>query len=340
MRGKNAFKFWSVIIATALLVVFALTGLNIGKNSSSQIIKGFKDVRTGIDITGGVTALLQPADGEVIIPDDLKKNLDSIKASIEVRLDGQGILDKNIFPDYTNGRIIVEIPWKQGDATKDANKLIEDSIVVAKLYFQEVKPASAVLPIETTAPTTKPGAKNTPKPTTKPKTSPAPTPTVYTIKSEGGSYQKVNNKILLEGDDISTASSVFSTSEGWHVQLEFSPKGQQKFFSATTEVSKNKTLLGIFMDETLISAPTVEAPINGTSAIIKGKFTAEETTSLADKIRSGKLPFKLKVAQIEEINASQGQQAYTITIYALLLALILIMIFMLVYYRLPGLFAG
>ncbi|MEI6132217.1 MAG: protein translocase subunit SecD [Bacillota bacterium] len=350
MRGKNAFKFWSVIIATAILVVFSLSGLSIGKD---KVIKSFNDVRTGIDITGGVTALLEPAEGETIVAADLQKNLDSIKASIEVRLDSQGILDKYISTDASGGkgRITVEIPWKAGDTARDPNKLIEESIVVAKLYFQEVKPFSAPVSISTAAPSNgpSPSGKNSssskPKVTPKPKASPGASaspsnaPNQYTIKNEGGTYEKVG-QILLQGDDIKSASSIYSANEGWHVQLEFSPQGQQKFAQATTTISKNQSLLGIFMDETLISAPRADKVINSSSAIITGTFTQEETKSLSDKIRSGRLPFKLSIVQLDTINATQGQQAYTITIYALLIALALIMLFMIFYYRLPGVFSA
>ncbi len=336
MRGKNAFKFWSVIIATAILVVFALTGLNVGKDKSGnniQLIKSATSIRTGIDITGGVSAMLEPAVGESD-PATLKTDLATVKALIEHRLDRQNILDYFVSTDDVNGRVIVEIPWAQGDTSKNATKLIQDSVVTAKLYFQEVK-ISDQIPA-TSAPTYKPGTK-TPAPTKKPAGTPAPN--VYDL--DGGQYVKVG-AIILQGTDIANASSEWDAESGQHVLLKFKPTGQQAFSSATARLSKQtpKGLLGIFMDEDLISAPSVNDAITNSSAIITGKFTPEETADLADKIRTGNLPFKLNVVQINVINSQLGQQAYTVTIYALLIALLLIMLFMLIYYRLPGLFAG
>jgi len=361
MRGKNAFKFWSVIIATTILVILALNGLSLGNGIG---IKSAKDIRTGIDITGGVSAALEPAAGSDL--SNLKKDLATVKALIEHRLDRIGILDKFVSIDEQHGRVIVEIPWKQGDADRNPQKLIEDSITTAKLYFQEVKLASGVVPTTnpTSAPlaTTKPGSKVTVKPTAAPTSVPTPASSVtgtlapnttalptgnvaptsdpnQIFMNDGAPYVKVGTKPILEGIDISNATSEYDATNGNFVSLKFTNAGAAKFSTATASLATHSGLLGIFMDDDLISAPKVDKQIAG-DAIITGKFTARQTGDLADKIRSGNLPFSLVVKQIDVISSQLGQQAFLVTIYALLIALILIILFMLIYYRLPGLLAG
>ena len=106
--------------------------------------------------------------------------------------------------------------------------------------------------------------------------------------------------------------------------------------------------MSIWMDDTRISAPTVESVIDSNSCMITGGnksdgsagFTASEATDLANKINAGALPFELEVDSYGSINPTLGDYALYAMALAGIIALALIIIFMIVYYRLPGFVAS
>lgn len=149
-------------------------------------------------------------------------------------------------------------------------------------------------------------------------------------------------KIILDGQDIKTATALYGLlQEGGnhedYVQLELKPEGAEKFSDATERLIGKP--IAIYLDDSLQSAPFVGSKIPGGTAIISGQFTAETAGSLAALIRSGALPFSLKPIQVEEIGPTLGQKALSVSLSAGAVALLLIMIFMLIYYRLPGIMA-
>ena len=97
--------------------------------------------------------------------------------------------------------------------------------------------------------------------------------------------------------------------------------------------------ISIWMDDTMISAPTVNDPITDGQASITGSFTAEAAQDLADKINSGALPFALETANYSTIDPSLGTGARDVMILAGAVAFVLVAIFMICIYRLPGVVA-
>lgn len=94
------------------------------------------------------------------------------------------------------------------------------------------------------------------------------------------------------------------------------------------------------MDETVVSSPRVSEEINSESCVITGDFTPEEAQDLANKIKSGALPFKLNVITQETVGAELGANALPTSLLAAGIGIILIMLFMIIMYRIPGLIAS
>lgn len=146
-------------------------------------------------------------------------------------------------------------------------------------------------------------------------------------------------KEVLSGDHIKDASSQYGqTSElgnaSYYVQLELTEEGRKAFYEATS-ANIGKPIF-IVMDETIISYPTVQTAINDTTCVITGEFTQEEAKNLAANIKSGQLPFSLSVTEMRAVNPTLGADALNKAVTAGIIGLILVMLFMLLLYRLPG----
>ncbi len=141
--------------------------------------------------------------------------------------------------------------------------------------------------------------------------------------------------IILSGSDVESARAGYdSENDEYVVQLKFKDSGTKKFAEATEKL-KGDTI-SIWMDDICISYPTVNSVITNGEAVISGTFTAEEANDLANKINGGALPFKLEVESLSTISPILGIGARDAMALAGLIAFILIAIFMIIYYRLPG----
>ncbi|MFM8295789.1 MAG: protein translocase subunit SecD [Microcystaceae cyanobacterium] len=130
----------------------------------------------------------------------------------------------------------------------------------------------------------------------------------------------------------------------WEVAIRFNSEGGQKFAELTKNVAGTGRSLGIFLDNNLISAPVVgvefaNTGITGGAAVITGNFTIETANDLAVQLRGGSLPFPVKVVENRTVGATLGQDSIRRSIIAGLVGLALVLVFMGVYYRLPGLIA-
>jgi preprotein translocase subunit SecD len=130
----------------------------------------------------------------------------------------------------------------------------------------------------------------------------------------------------------------------WEVAIRFNAEGGKKFAELTKNLAGTGRSLGIFLDNNLISAPSVgvefaNTGITGGAAVITGNFTIETANDLAVQLRGGSLPFPVKVVENRTVGATLGQDSIRRSIVAGVVGLILVLIFMGIYYRLPGLIA-
>ena len=148
----------------------------------------------------------------------------------------------------------------------------------------------------------------------------------------------------LTGKYLKDAYGEPTQGNNWNVVLRFDTKGGELFADLTKRLAGTGRTIGIFLDNELISSPTVGVEfaatgITGGSAIITGRFQAEDANNLGVQLRGGALPVPVEIAERRTVGATLGQDSIQSSIYASIGGLILVLIFMVVYYRLPGLIA-
>ena len=125
------------------------------------------------------------------------------------------------------------------------------------------------------------------------------------------------------------------------VQLTFNAKGTKLFANATAEAYPSKKKIYIVYDGKVLSEPNVQAEITDGKAVISGSFdTYESAEELASMIRIGALPVELKEIQSQVVGAQLGQDAIQTSLLAGAIGFALVVIFMLIFYRLPGVAAS
>lgn len=140
------------------------------------------------------------------------------------------------------------------------------------------------------------------------------------------------------------AQPVGQSGDNWEVYLRFNPKGGDLFAELTKKLAGTGRGLGIFLDNELISAPSVgvefaETGITGGNAVITGSFTVDEATDLSIQLRGGALPLPVEIVENRTVGATLGRDSIQRSLYAAIFGLLLVLIFMAVYYRLPGIIA-
>ena len=141
---------------------------------------------------------------------------------------------------------------------------------------------------------------------------------------------------ILTGEDVESAMAGYYQTEGYVVQLDFNDSGAQKFADATTELAPDSGTISIWLDDENISTATVEAAITNGSAIIRGDFTQEEVTTLANQINSGALPFALSAESYSTISPTLGTRSLEVMVLAGVIAFVAVALIMILRYRLPG----
>lgn len=132
---------------------------------------------------------------------------------------------------------------------------------------------------------------------------------------------------------------------GWSAGLTFDQKGGELFAELTKNLAGTGRSIGIFLDNELISAASVgpqfaSTGITGGNAVIEGNFSAQEAQDLAVQLRGGSLPVPIEIVENRTVGATLGRDSINRSIYAAVGGLILVLIFMVVYYRLPGIIAN
>lgn len=154
--------------------------------------------------------------------------------------------------------------------------------------------------------------------------------------------EEETKQVILTGNDIKKAEAVWAPSsigvgEEPVVSFELSSEGAKKFKEAT-ERNKGK-VIGIYLDKQPISLPTVQSVIPDGKGIITGSATMEEAGDLATLIRAGALPVELETLSVNAVGPQLGANSFEQSIAAGQIGILLVFIFMIFYYRVPGLVA-
>ncbi len=154
------------------------------------------------------------------------------------------------------------------------------------------------------------------------------------LGADGGSFVDTD----LTGANLRRAEVQFDQNTGEpQVGIMFDTDGAKKF-SALTQKNLQKPL-AIELDGEIISAPTVQTQIDNGEAIITGKFDIKEAKKLAIELNAGALPVPITLIEQRNIGATLGSESVKKSLVAGLVGLILVALFMIIYYRLPGFLA-
>ena len=270
----------------------------------------------GLDLKGG-THLVYEADLNSVASEDTNDSLDALRAVIERRVNIFGVSEplvqtskKDGSDGKTDGRLIVELPGVTDIA--EATKLIGATPV---LDFRTENPAidrNTVSFDEATGELTNNGLVIDPD-------------TLYVPTELSGAYLK---RAIVAFNQISGVPMV---------SLQFNNEGADLFRELTKE-NVGKTM-AIYLDGSPISAPVVEEEISGGQAQITGGFTIDEAKILAERLNSGALPVPIQLISTQTIGASLGEEAVERGVKAGIIGFLLISLFFVFWYRLPGIFA-
>ncbi len=153
-------------------------------------------------------------------------------------------------------------------------------------------------------------------------------------------------KTVCTGKDVKTAEATTQQNEvtkkkEYVVSLKFKSKGTKSFANATAAAAPSKKVIYIVYDGKVISSPAVQSEISNGEAVISGSFkTYDSAEELASMIRIGALPVELKEVQSQVVGAQLGLDAIQSSLLAGAIGFALVVLFMIVFYRLPGLAAS
>ncbi len=295
---------------TALLVAFSIV----------TIWPPEKKIALGLDIQGGTSFLIR------LVPGDKTINKGMLEQAVEVirkRVDYFGASEPIISP-VGNDRILVQIPGLDTAKIQEARDQLSR---VAKLEFRLVYPDEGqrlkkidagqdVIPPEYRIEAYKHAAEGNEKP----------------IEER----LLVKKKADLGGDRVS-GSNAYYGNEGWTVQLKFDSEGAKKFGQITEQYKGHR--FAIVLDGLIQSAPVIRDAIYGGDAVITGKFSEEEARGLASVLEN---PLQTPVSIEEErsVSPTLGMDSIRASILAGLVGLVITLVCVAIYYKIPGLVAN
>ena len=170
-------------------------------------------------------------------------------------------------------------------------------------------------------------------------------PAQYLISCEkDGSVKYALAPADLVGTDIDSATAGLPQTGGggWQVELQMTSEGAKKFADSTTKLAALESpndQFAIVLDGVVVSAPSVNEAIIGGSAVISGSFTADEARALAQVLKYGALPVGLEVDEVQQISPTLGNDQLQAGLIAGGFGLLLVIIYLLLYYRALGVVA-
>lgn len=257
----------------------------------------------GLDLKGG-SHLIFEADTTRVKEGDLEDALNSARDVMERRVNFFGVSEPVIqtIKSGSKHRIIVDLP-----GVTDVAQAVNLVGRTAQLSFKEEGKLPTDLPPQ--------------------------------IATQPPLFLKLNKETGLTGRDIKKATVTFDDKTGKpQVALDFTDRGT-KLFADITKRNVGKSV-GIFLDETPLSIPTVQQPILDGNAVITGTFSEDEAKKLAIAINSGALPVPVKLIEQRNIGPTLGAIEVEKSVKAGVVGLVMVILFMILYYGRLGVIAS
>ncbi len=275
-------------------------------------------IKQGLDLQGGTQILLEakPTEGQALTADDMQK----VKTIVERRVNGLGVTEPLVQLQGEN-RIIVELP-----GINNPDQAVQTLRSTGQLEFVEIGSSTG-----SPYPNVREGVYI--RTTNNDKT---PDATVLG-KTEMPYADKVFTTIMT-GRDLKDAQSQVDQYGAPYISFELTDAGAKTFSTYTAQHVGD--ILAIVLDNVVLSAPRINSAIPEGKGVIEGSFALDQAKSLAIQMRYGALPVPLEVANRRTIGATLGADSVRRSILAGLIGLSMVLLFMVFYYRLPGLLAA
>ncbi|PSN18297.1 protein translocase subunit SecD [filamentous cyanobacterium CCP5] len=300
--------------------------------------------RLGLDLRGGSQLTLQ-VQTTAEIPEITERDLDAVQRVVEERVNGLGVSEA-IVQELGSDQLLVQLPGVSDP--QQAERVLGGT---AQLEFRaqrqgtegELRAEQQVLQQHL--------AELAALQASIPEGTVAPSETVAEIERVQEQVKASEEAIAtlfeppqLTGAQLTDAIAQPTSGTAWEVAIQFNNEGGQQFAELTKNIAGTGRSIGIFLDNRLISAPVVnvqfaETGITGGRAVITGNFDAEGARDLEIQLRGGALPLPVEVVENRTVGPSLGRDSIIRSLYAGIGGLVLVLIFMVVYYRLPGLLA-
>ena len=302
------------LIVIAILILFALwidinENITISNPFNGEIIYQHSvKPQLGLDLRGGLQVLL-----EADLPEDVEVSAESMEVArsvIENRTNALGV-SENLVQIAGERRIVGEFP-----GLEDTEGIINTIQQTGLLEFVEV--GTTVLPAGTIIQTDYGLSENA-------------------VAEEGEDAPVVYHTIMTGGalDQVGVTQDQFSND--YQILFELQGEGKEIFAQFTTEHTRE--YLAIVLDKKVISAPIINEPITKGSGSISGNFTYESANALVIQLRYGSLPVPLKIVESRIVGPTLGEDSLQRSLQAGLVGIIIVILFMAIYYRLPGMMA-
>ena len=327
MRDRTTGFLITTIILAAIGVYLALpiqhpkwlTNLLFWQPASTRDLQ----IKEGLDLRGGLQVLLEadvPA-GEAVDSDAIQ----TAKQIVENRVNGLGVSEP-LIQVQGDRRIVVELPGisnpDQAIETLKGTGLLEFIETGEEFLTPGTRVSTTIGSLDDTGTVTG----------TNPITNTAG------VTATGAVTPTTIYRTIMTGADLKTAGIGFDqTTNAPLITFDLTDEGAKKFADYTSaNIGK---ILSIVLDKTVLSSPRIQSAITGGTGQITGSFTLEEARNLSVQMRYGALPVPLRVAESRAVGPTLGQDSVRKSINAGVIGLLVVIVFMLLYYRLPGVLA-
>jgi preprotein translocase subunit SecD len=313
-------KKYSTVILVALVVILSIW-LILPNNPGLHIGSLAKEIKTklGLDLVGGVRILL-----EADLPETqtiTSESLNTAKQIVENRVNGLGVNEAQV-QTVGGRRIMVELPGlenpEQAVDTLKSTGLLEfvdmstitqqEALTLKDQIIKTDYQLSGTSPISNTA----------------------------TITDTTNLSARVWTTALT-GADLENAQVSTDKAGAYEVAITFTSDGAKKFADYTNNHVGD--VLAIVLDKKVLNVPTINSKIDQGNAVITGSFDYESANQLAVQLRYGALPVPLKIVESSTVGPTLGQDSLRKSLLAGAIGLSLVVIFMALFYRLPGVLA-
>ena len=293
-------------------------------------------IRLGLDLQGGSQLTIQvktTQEVKEIKPEDLE----AVLRVVENRINGLGVSEP-LVQTVGNDQIVVQLPGVSDP--EQAERVLGGT---AQLDFREQKPGTeAQLPIELQV---RQGLLAKQEELRKSGDKEAIAKNQASLNNSNEAIGKLFTKTGLAGKNLKDARpEPLPNGQNWNVAIRFDAEGGELFAKLTKNLAGTGRSIGIFLDEAPVSTPVVgvefaQTGITGGAAVITGNFTTQTANDLAVQLRGGALPVPVEIVENRTVGATLGRDSIQRSIYAGAGGLLFVLVYMGVYYRLPGLVA-